>query len=325
MEYLFFIFILFIVFILVFLYQGLIRSKANPIIKILPLSLFLIIPLWAFFNPKDNKSTNILKPITNFVEENISPSVHSEELEKIIQSELESADEAYGIAIKNLKTNEYYYYNNEREFDTASLYKLWVMGAVYEEIEKGNLSLEQNIGFEASTINERLDLASESAEITEGFVGNTVEGALERMITISDNYSAHILYLTIGWSTVGDFIEKYGFSNSSTDTLTTTPDDILNYFEKLYKGEIVSQNASSEMMEILKRQQLNDRIPKYIPENIKTAHKTGELGAVKHDAGIVFNPKGDYIIVLMSKTGSQVAAAEIEAKISEKVWNYFNK
>lgn len=307
-------------------YQKLIRSRKKPIVKILPLILLILVPVWFIFNPK-TETAEVLDPLGKFVksvEKTVQADTMSEELEKIIQGELASVDGAYGIAVKNLKTNEYYYYNEDRKFDTASLYKLWVMGAVYKEIEKGDLTLQEQIGFDAQTINDRLDIASESAEITEGFVGNTVAGALDRMITISDNYSAHILYLTIGWNKVEEFLKQYGFSNSNTSELQTTPLDILTFYEKLYNGEIVNKDASDEMLDILKRQELNDRIPKYLPENIQIAHKTGELGAVKHDAGIVYAPTGDYIIILMSKTGSQTVASEIEAKISEKVFNYFS-
>ena len=329
MDYIYLFFLLILVFIGSIFYQKLIRSRKKPIVKLLPLLLLMLVPLWFLINPKTAAENSVINPIGKFVDSAQTKlsgvkEVKSEELEKIIQSELDDIDGAYAVAIKNLETQEYYYYNEDREFDTASLYKLWVMGAIYEEIEKGELSLEDNIGFGAQTINERLDIASESAEITEGFVGNTVKGALNRMITISDNYSAHILYLTIGWSKVGDFLEEYEFTNSNTDNLQTTALDILDYYEKLYKGEIVNKELSDEMLEILKKQELNDRIPKYLPENTVVAHKTGELGAVKHDAGIVYSPNGDYIIVLLSKTGSQTAAAEVEAKISQKVWEYFN-
>lgn len=325
MEYIYLVILLITVFVLTFLYQKLIFSRKKPFIKILPLIIFIgTISFLSFLNLEKSDNSNILKPIGRFVEKNLKTDKKSEELEKIIQKEIQDTEGTYAVTIKNLKTHEYYYYNEEKLFETASLYKLWVMGAIYEEIEKGNLSLDKEIGFDAQTINERLDIASESAEITESFVGNTVEGALERMITISDNYSAHILYLTTGWGKVGNFLEKYGFKNSSTDKLQTTAFDIMSFYEKLYNGEIVSKSASTEMIEILKRQQLNDRIPKYLPENVETAHKTGELGAVKHDAGIVYSPKGDYIIVLLSETNNQTTASEIEAKISEKVWKYFN-
>lgn len=324
MEYLHLLFLLIVVFVLVFFYQKLLKSRKKPILKILPLS-FLLIPLWIFTNQNNPiEGDRLLNPIGDFVKENVQKK--SIELEEIVQNELENASGTYSVAIKNLKTNEYYFYNERRQFETASLYKLWVMGAVFEEIEKGNINKAQNIGFEAEDINKRLDIATESAEITEGFVGDSVENALERMITISDNYSAHILYLTVGWSKIKNFLNYYEFNDSSADLpILTTSSDMLAFFEKLYQGDIVEKEASGEMLEILKRQQLNDRIPKYLPQNTQIAHKTGELGGLKHDAGIVFSEKGDYIIVLLSETNNQSDAAEIEAKVSKKVWDYFNQ
>ena len=54
-------------------------------------------------------------------------------------------------------------------------------------------------------------------------------------------------------------------------------------------------------------------------------HKTGELGGMKHDVGIVSGPSGDYIIVLMSDSNNPKAAAERMAKVSENVFNYMSK
>ena len=78
------------------------------------------------------------------------------------------------------------------------------------------------------------------------------------------------------------------------------------------------------MIEILKRQTFNDRIPKYLPKEIDVAHKTGELFGSKHDAGIVFGKNGDYIIVVLSKTESEAEAAEKIANFSKEVYEYFD-
>lgn len=316
---------------IIVLYQLIFTSKVvgwKKMLLLIVLTLVLILASFVrlqFIN-NDSLEAKVLGPIASPIQKGVEAlkAKPSKKLENIILPLIENEKGDYSVVIKNLKTDEYYFYNQDDKLQTASLYKLWVMGATYEEIEKGALSPEKQIGFDAQTINERLDIASESAEFTEGFIGNTVEGALERMITISDNYSAHILYLTIGWNKVGNFIKKYQLSKSSTEQpITTTANDLLKYFELLYKGKMVTKKASNEMLEILKRQTWNDRIPKYLPDNVKIAHKTGELFGVKHDAGIVFSPKGDYIIVLMSDTPSQTRAAEVEAKISEAVWEYF--
>jgi len=327
-EYIFFILLLFAVFIVVFLYQGLLRSRIKPIYKILPLSLFIIIPAWALLYPKDTSiKSDITSPIKKIVQQVLPSPTPSDQLEKIIKSEIDNADGTYAVAIKNLKTNESYYYSENRSFTSASLYKLWYMGEIFHQIDSGKYSMDTILSKSAEEINRIYDIDPEYAEITEGYVTYTVEQALEKMITISDNYAAHLLGLSVGISNVREFLATYDLSSSqiSTSPPSTTARDILTYYDLLYNKKLISSHASTQMLEILKRQTLNDRIPKYLPEDTLVAHKTGELYAVKHDAGIVFSPSGDYIIVLMSETSSQTTAAEIEAKISEKVWEYFNK
>ncbi len=78
------------------------------------------------------------------------------------------------------------------------------------------------------------------------------------------------------------------------------------------------------MLEILKRQRINDRIPKYLPDDLEVAHKTGELDGFKHDAGIVYTPKGDYLFIALSKSTSPAQAAERIALLSKEVYAYFD-
>jgi beta-lactamase class A len=78
------------------------------------------------------------------------------------------------------------------------------------------------------------------------------------------------------------------------------------------------------MIDLLKKQALNDRLPKYLDSDIEVAHKTGELFGAKHDAGIVYAKTGDYVIVVLSDTKDYDKAAENIARYSEEIYNYFN-
>ncbi len=81
------------------------------------------------------------------------------------------------------------------------------------------------------------------------------------------------------------------------------------------------------MLDLLRWQKLNTKIPKYLPENLIIAHKTAELDEFNHDVGIVFAPSGDYIIVVMSKSdiSSRYLAEERIAVVSREVYKYFNE
>jgi beta-lactamase class A len=255
----------------------------------------------------------------------ILPMSISRGLEETVEEQLEGTSGTYAVAIKNLKTGEMYLKNEHRQFEAASLYKLWIMLTVMQQLDEGKLKESQALNAKAEDLNKTFRIATEAAEIKEGEIKMTVDEALNRMITISHNYAALLLSAKVRLSNVKTQMEQYSFTESHLNPPRTTASDILAFYEKLYKGELVSKTRSEEMIDILKKQQLNDRIPLYLPDEITSAHKTGELGPFKHDAGIVFTDRGDYIIVLLSESSDPKAAAQREARISEAVYQYFQK
>lgn len=231
----------------------------------------------------------------------------------------------YAVVVKQLSGGDKeVYLNEDMELETASLYKLWIMATVYQHIEDGKLTLDTELEGKIEDLNEDFDIASESAEFEEGEVSGTVEELMHEMITISDNYKALLLATSVRMSNVAALLKEYGLNHSKTGSPPrSTAFEIAAFYEKLYSGEIVTPEASLAMLELLSKQRLNDRIPEPLPANTKVAHKTGELGEYKHDAGIVYGPSGDYILVIMSETPSQENAVEVEQEISRVVWEYF--
>ena len=94
---------------------------------------------------------------------------------------------------------------------------------------------------------------------------------------------------------------------------TTTPRDYAALFARIAKGELVSREASAEMLAILRQQHYNTMLthdfPQYYldceetgaPELIWVASKSGSMNACRNDGGIVHTPYGEYVIVLMNK------------------------
>lgn len=260
-------------------------------------------------------------------------------IEEIAKETILKQDGDYAIYIKNLKTNEGYEYNENKIFKSASLYKLWVMAVAYEGISNGRLDLNDVLRGDVRNFDVVLEIASESADISptpekseeekkaedeKNSVSYSLENAIEQMITFSNNYAALLVASRAGNANVQSFLKSNYSQSSFGSPPKTTAKDIGIFYEDLYNGKIVSALYSREMINILKRQELNDRIPKYLPEKIDIAHKTGELGGNKHDAGIVFSPNGDYIIVVMTDTNNPSNAAEEIALFSKEIYDYFN-
>lgn len=242
-------------------------------------------------------------------------------LSSVVTQAMAGTQGTYGIAIKNLKTGETFYSNEHRVFQPGSLYKLWIMGETFNQIKKGEISEDEILSKDVAQLNTDFGIDPQSAELTEGTITLSIRDALDQMITISHNYAAFLLTEKIKLASVQPFLDANNLIESNVGTTgqppTTTASDVAKFFEKLYKD-------GREPIALLKRQQLNDVIPKYLPENVVVAHKTGNIDNFDNDAGIVYGPKGDYIIVVLSESDNPPGAEERMAQLSKAVYDYFS-
>jgi beta-lactamase class A len=109
---------------------------------------------------------------------------------------------------------------------------------------------------------------------------------------------------------------------------TATPNAMVMLLEKIWRGEAVDRAASDAMLELLKRCRTGaGRIPGLLPNGTVVAHKTGTLGGVVDDVGIVYLPDGagHLAIAVMSKR-TRVSTEEVErviANIARFAYDYF--
>lgn len=243
-----------------------------------------------------------------------------------IEAILANSEGRYGIYIKNLKTGETYTKGEHQAFELGSLYKIWVMGAVFEKVREGKIKLDDEISANVAELNKEFDIDKEDAEFTEGILNFSISSAIEQMITISHNYAAMVLTKKAGRANITSFMKNYGLLESSLGPpLKSSAYDLGNLLEKLYRKEVVNAEYSKKMLEVLSRQKITDRIPKYLPAGTKVAHKTGDLGYFENDAGIVYAPKGDFIVIVLSETKHPDEAGDKIGRISEAAYKYFNK
>jgi beta-lactamase class A len=81
----------------------------------------------------------------------------------------------------------------------------------------------------------------------------------------------------------------------------TTPNEIAALLTKLYRRELVSPEASDEMMAVLSHQFYREGLPRHLPPGVEVAHKTGTLDAARNDCGVVYAPVRPFVICVMTK------------------------
>lgn len=148
---------------------------------------------------------------------------------------------------------------------------------------------------------------------------------VEACITVSSNLATNILIEHLGARKIQATVDTLGASgmqvlrgvedqkafdagkNNTTDAM-----GLLALFEAIGKGRAINPVASAEMLAILKRQKINDRIPAGLPPGTIVAHKTGNVTGIYHDAGIVYSTR-PYVLVVLTRgiKDTKVSAALI--------------
>ena len=91
----------------------------------------------------------------------------------------------------------------------------------------------------------------------------------------------------------------------------TAAGDMVHFLSLLYKGQCINDQCSRDILRIMAKCQTNTRIPFHLPADIAVAHKTGSMEHLVNDAGIVYTPRGDYILA-MFYDGNTASAEERE-------------
>ena len=93
--------------------------------------------------------------------------------------------------------------------------------------------------------------------------------------------------------------------------------------EEIYRGTLVSEEASEQMLELLLKQEWTMKIPAGLPAGVVCANKTGEYENRQHDSAIVYSEGADYILSVMTD-GDPGAIMHIQS-LSAEVYKYFNE
>lgn len=211
---------------------------------------------------------------------------------------------------------------NDTPMQAASLIKLYIMGAVYE-----------NYGTIAQSHN-----------------SEEIDSNISAMISVSDNDAANTLVNWLGngndaagMAKVNNFCQEHGFTSTQMNRLLlagkengdnyTSVKDCGTFLKQIYQvvnGTLPSSTLTNAdaMYFQLKTQQRKNKIPAQLPEGVGTANKTGELDTVENDAAIIYDTaKGiDLVVCFMSQDLTDTGAAQSTiAADARAIYGYYNE
>jgi beta-lactamase class A len=238
-----------------------------------------------------------------------------------------------GIYLKDLQTGQTWEYNPDRLFPSASLVKVPIMASVFEKIKLGAITLDTQIKL---THRDRVGGSGSLKWVRNGTSLSVME-IIYKMITESDNTATRMLIDYVGMEYLARTFRELGLVNTNIcwdgmslasghlarDNFTTAREMAL-LMEKIYNGELVNRDASEEMLEVLKHNKSHNRLRKGLPIGWEIGHKTGLERKSCHDVGIVFSPRGDYVIaVLTSNVPNYTSAKNFISKVAKFTYKYY--
>ncbi|MCG4580716.1 serine hydrolase [Clostridium cochlearium] len=230
-----------------------------------------------------------------------------------IKEKINSFKGTCGVIIKNENTDEYFGHNEEEVFPAASVIKLSIILELFKKIDNKELKLEDRIILDESDKVGGFGVLKE----LDANLNVTIKDLATLMIILSDNVATNKLIEILDIDQINNTIKELEMKDtilgrkmmdgeakkSGLDNYTSAKDTliILETFLNISNIVNLSHESTKTIIEILKKQQCNNKLPLLMPQNTSLAHKTGDLSGVEHDVGILFSKLGDIIIVVLTK------------------------
>lgn len=205
------------------------------------------------------------------------------------------------------ETGRYVSYNSDETFPAASIIKLPVLLQLFRSMEFGQRTIDDKM-----TLTDYYR-AEGSGDLQFQKEGNqySLDTLARKMIEISDNSSTNMLMSSIGgMSDVNRAVRAWGLKHTQVNnwlpdmkgTNYTTTADLARMLYNIGNDDFISPESRARILDYMGHVKNNRLLVAGLGSGAKCWHKTGDIGHMLGDAGIVTTPDGHkYIIAIMAK------------------------
>lgn len=234
------------------------------------------------------------------------------------------------IYVWDYETQNYVDINESKIFPAASIIKIPVLIDLFKSIENGEVSLDDTIPLTEYYRTE----GSGNLQYKSANTFYSVDSLARVMITESDNSATNMLMSKLGgMNGVNQSMRDWGLKNTEVQTWLpdmkgtnhTTAKEIAQMLYNIDVNEKFLTEASRNKIYDYMSHVHNDRLIQAGLGNGSTFyHKTGDIGKMLGDAGIVVTPTGSrYIVVILAnRPHNAFQGKEFVVKASEIIYNY---
>lgn len=235
-----------------------------------------------------------------------------------------------GAFFVDLDSGDYVNVRGKQGFSAASTIKIPILIAFFQDVDAGKVRLDEMLTMKKELI------GGGSGDLQYQQPGKQFS-ALEiarKMIVISDNTATNMIIERLGGiKALNQRFRDWGLNstaihNSLPDlegTNTTSPRDLAHLLAMVNRGELVSLKSRDRLLGIMQETQNRNLLPQGLEKDATIAHKTGDIGSVLGDAGIVDMPSGKRYIasILVRRPHNDGNAKKLIQGISRTAYQHF--
>ena len=233
------------------------------------------------------------------------------------------------VFVWDYKTNNYADMNGGEMFSAASIIKIPVLLQLFKSIEAGQVSLTDKMiltEYYRAEGSGDLQFKAENSKYS-------LDTLARVMITNSDNSATNMIMAKIGSMVdVNRGIRDWGLQSTHVNnwlpdlegTNHTTAKDLTRMLYNIDNSKFLSPTSTEKIFEYMGHVKNNRLIQAGLGDGATFLHKTGDIGKMLGDAGIVTMPNGrKYIVVILAnRPYNSPDGKDFIVKASEIIYNY---
>ncbi|MBI5847342.1 MAG: serine hydrolase [Nitrospirae bacterium] len=232
------------------------------------------------------------------------------------------------VYFRDLSEGPWFGINENVKYNPASMMKLPIMLAWLKRAEKDPAVLESRLTFDEKMY-AGPPQGIKPAKTLEAGVRYTVEDLLRYMMYYSDNRALWLLHRSVTPEEYDFILDNMDVANEkdSEGQDVITVHTYSGFLRILYNASFLSREMSEKALQLMSFQDFPKGIAAGLPEGTRLASKFGEFSDSKnpgvlqlHEFGIVYHPKGPYILGILTRGYNMEKQAAIIKTVSKMVY-----
>ena len=291
-------------------------------------TVIILLQGWSFFGgqlqpaPGQSASVSISEPL--------SPAAQQKDIENQLKTLVSSKPLRIGIYAIDPKTGRYVDVDSKGQFSAASIIKLPILVSLLQAIDMQALKASQMLTMRKDLV------ASGSGLLQWRPVGTKVslQETVRLMIVFSDNTATNMIIDALGGKEkINQDFKNWGLKRTKLNnwladlegTNKTSPYDLVYLLSRIDRGELISKTSRDWMYDLMGHARVLTLLKPGLGVGARLAHKTGDIGGMVGDTGIVTTIDGEkyFVAMLVERPHNDLRANAFIRSASRLVYERF--